>query len=177
MATASLTIPEAAQVAEVSQVQLRRWLDAHRGDSPGHIPRTALGTDALISRRTVMQLALAARLVEIGIAVRTALDAGLEFAHTGDEEREPCAEYVRGSTWIVHNIIDTRIVMIGDGLAGAHADAHNSLDDALKAHPQAEELAHAVLNLTGFVAKIDDRIAWVLRTMRPRNTRLRGATE
>lgn len=176
-ASVSLTIPEAAQVAEVSSIQLRRWLESFEDDAPGHVPRTGRGADAFISRRTIVQVTVAARLVELGVGVRTALDAGLEFAHVGDDDRGPCEEFSQGSTWLISNPVQTRIVMIGDGLGDSNPDAYDRIEDALAVDEKHERCAHAVLNLTRFVAEIDERIAWVLRTMRPRNTRLRGATE
>ncbi|MEM6413183.1 MAG: hypothetical protein AAF720_00815 [Pseudomonadota bacterium] len=189
-----ITVPETAEVADITAAQLRRWVRTSEARRKDGNPRGTIissedrlssgqGSETLLSQHTVMQIFVAARLTERGVAVDDALDAGRRFAHTGYEGRDPSEAFSQGTTWLLVAGSESQVVNIGKHNSDSHSDCYryrslevavSVFEDYLSNQGFGDPVAIAVtaLNLTVAPNEITCRIKKVLQEKRPRNNRL-----
>ena len=126
------TIPEtAAAIPWATAPQIRRWEpQRYQAYGPGKDEFSeGRGSDALLSQETVLAIAIASRLVELGVSPSYALPAAMGFAHIGGEgsgafevDREKAESRMRyagktfpeGETWILVAGQDSAVVNVHD---------------------------------------------------------------
>jgi len=177
------TIPEAALICGGSAQAYRRWMreglgvvvpDQDKGDEFSVVLPEARGKDTLINYHTLIQLAVAQKLIDLGVPVKAALEAGLEFM-IGNKYRHPSSLYTKGETWLIHAQDSTMIVCVGTKISDS--DFYKTLPDAI-----ASVLGYASRDCDGAVAVVDmervisaipPNIQHTLRSVRHRNNRLK----
>jgi hypothetical protein len=88
------TLREAAATAGYDSVNtLRAYYQRGHFRIVGGEAAKARGLSSLLNLRDVLHLAVAGRLIDVGVHPRHAFDAGRTFAHSGDERRDPAKIY------------------------------------------------------------------------------------
>lgn len=113
---------DALRAAGIDSSTLKNWIS--RGDGTligldrkiGERKANGPGNSHKMSFRRIMQIALTARLVVLGIKPNIAAYWALCFTDIGDERRSPCHHFPKGQTWLVSNWreADARVVNILD---------------------------------------------------------------
>ncbi len=127
----------------------------------------ARGLGRMLNLRDIMHVAVAKRLMDLGLHPKDAFEAGIYFAHTGtggsgwvgddtiELTREPAGVFGKGFTVLVHFPVtgSTRIVPMKDGLDFSTLFVDRSVGRANPVLVFLNEVEHSVFTALGVVAK------------------------